>query len=67
MTTITLPPYAVMLHNDEVNSMDGVVHALLLCVPELEPEDAVVIMLAAHEDGVARVIVCPVEVGRAHV
>lgn len=61
VTTIALPPYAVMLHNDEVNSMDGVVHALLECVPELAPEDAVAIMLVAHEDGIARVIVCPLE------
>ena len=58
---LTLPPYAVMLHNDDVNSMDHVVHALLASVPELEPEDAVRIMLDAHNGGVARVITCPLE------
>jgi len=58
---LTLPPYAVMLHNDDVNSMDHVVYALLASVPELEPEDAVTIMLTAHEHGVARVIACPLE------
>lgn len=61
MQPLTLPPYAVMLHNDDVNSMDHVVHALLTSVPELEAEDAVTIMLTAHEHGVARVISCPLE------
>ncbi len=59
--TITLPPYRLMLHNDDVNSMDHVVEALLRCVPELPPEEAVRIMLAAHSDGVALVLVCPLE------
>ncbi|HJN93976.1 MAG TPA: ATP-dependent Clp protease adaptor ClpS [Dehalococcoidia bacterium] len=58
---ITLPPYSVMLHNDDVNSMDHVVHALLASVPELEPEEAVQIMITAHEGGVARVITCTLE------
>ncbi len=59
--TIALPPYRLMLHNDDVNSMDHVVEALLRCVPELPPEEAVRIMLAAHSDGVALVLVCPLE------
>ncbi len=59
--TIVLPPYRLMLHNDDVNSMDHVVEALLRCVPELPPEEAVRIMLAAHSDGVALVLVCPLE------
>lgn len=58
---ITLPPYAVMLHNDDVNTMDHVVHALLASVPELAPEEAVQVMLTAHEEGVALVITCPLE------
>ena len=57
----TLPPYVVVLHNDEVNSMDHVVHALLVSVPELEVERAVEVMLAAHEHGKANVITCPLE------
>ncbi len=57
----TLPPATVVLHNDDVNSMDGVVHALLVSVPELEMERAVEVMLAAHLRGEADVIACPLE------
>lgn len=57
----TLPPYTVVLHNDDVNSMDYVVRALLVSVPELTVERAVEVMLAAHEHGRADVITCPLE------
>lgn len=57
----TLPPYRVILHNDDVNEMGHVVRALLVSVPELSPEEAVAIMLHAHEFGQADVIVCPLE------
>lgn len=57
----TLPPYCVVLHNDDVNEMGHVVRALLVSVPELTPEQAVEIMLHAHEFGQADVIVCPLE------
>ena len=56
-----LPPYAVVLHNDDVNSMDHVVHALLASVPELTTERAVEVMIAAHTHGHAEVIRCPLE------
>jgi ATP-dependent Clp protease adaptor protein ClpS len=58
---LTLPPYRVILHNDDVNSMDHVVLALLKSVPELEPERAVEVMMEAHTHGQAQVIVCPLE------
>ncbi len=58
---VTLPPYAVMLHNDDVNSMNHVVASLVACVPELAPEEAVAVMLEAHNNDVARVLVCPLE------
>jgi ATP-dependent Clp protease adaptor protein ClpS len=58
---LTLPPYAVILHNDDHNSMDHVVQSLLACVPELEAEEAIQVMLTAHEEGKARVIRCPLE------
>ena len=51
----------MVLHNDDVNSMDHVVVSLLDSVPELEPERAVEVMLAAHEHGSADVISCPLE------
>jgi ATP-dependent Clp protease adaptor protein ClpS len=56
-----LPRYRVLLHNDEVNSMDHVVLALLRTVPALSHENAVRIMLEAHNTGCAEVIVCPRE------
>ena len=58
---VTLPPYRLLLHNDDVNSMEHVVWALLACVPELAPQEAVAAMLEAHEHGVAQVLVCPLE------
>ncbi len=57
----TLPPYVVVLHNDDHNSMDLVVYALLVSVPELDVERAVEVMLAAHNHGQADVITCPLE------
>jgi ATP-dependent Clp protease adaptor protein ClpS len=56
-----LPPYRVILHNDDVNSMDHVVRALLRSVPSLSPEEAAEIMLEAHLNGQATVITCPKE------
>ena len=57
----TLPPDVVLLHDDDVNSMDHVVRALLTSVPELDTERATAIMLAAHLQGRAEVIRCPLE------
>ena len=56
-----LPPYSVILHNDDVNSMDFVVAALLKSVELLSQEEAVNIMLEAHNTGRAVVITCPLE------
>lgn len=61
IVTEFLPPYAVILHNDDVNEMTFVARALLKSVPELGQEDAVRIMLEAHNTGTAVVIVCPLE------
>ncbi|MSQ29416.1 MAG: ATP-dependent Clp protease adaptor ClpS [Dehalococcoidia bacterium] len=51
----------IVLHNDDVNSMDDVVHALLASVPELSVGRAVEVMLTAHSHGQADVITCPLE------
>lgn len=51
----------VVLHNDDVNGMDDVVHALLASVPELSVERAVEVMLTAHHHGQADVLTCPLE------
>lgn len=61
-----LPPYAVILHNDDVNSMDHVVESLLMCVPDLSQERAAEIMLEAHNHGQAMVVVCPLERAEAY-
>lgn len=57
----TLPPWRVILHNDHVNAMDHVVHALRRTVPSLTEDEAFEIMLRAHNDGQADVITCPKE------
>lgn len=56
-----LPPYRVVLHNDDVNDMNYVVKALLRSVPALTRERAAEIMLETHNHGQATVIVCPKE------
>jgi ATP-dependent Clp protease adaptor protein ClpS len=59
--TRLLPPWRVILHNDDHNSMDHVVASLLKCVHSLDLERAVEIMLTAHNHGEAEVIACPKE------
>ncbi|MDQ2715388.1 MAG: ATP-dependent Clp protease adaptor ClpS [Chloroflexota bacterium] len=56
-----LPPYKVILFNDEDNSMDYVVAALLHAVNSLSFQEAERIMLTAHLTGSAIVIACPKE------
>ena len=56
-----IPHYAVILHNDEVHSMDYVVEALLNSVPGLTQPEAIDIMLEAHNTGRGVVIICPLE------
>jgi ATP-dependent Clp protease adaptor protein ClpS len=56
-----LPPYAVVLHNDDKNEMVHVVRSLMRSIPALTLQKATKIMLEAHNEGKARVIVCPLE------
>jgi ATP-dependent Clp protease adaptor protein ClpS len=56
-----LPPYRVILFNDDYNEMDYVVFALLHSVSSLTQQEAEQIMLTAHLTGNAIVIVCPKE------
>lgn len=58
---LILPPYAVILHDDDHNEMGFVVRSIVICVPEVSPYHAVEIMLEAHLHGRALVIVCPLE------
>jgi ATP-dependent Clp protease adaptor protein ClpS len=51
-----LPPYRVLLHNDDVNEMDYVVQSIIELV-HLNEHDAELRMLEAHETGVALLLV----------
>jgi ATP-dependent Clp protease adaptor protein ClpS len=51
----------VLLHNDDVNSMEYVVESLLEVVPSLTTPQAVDIMMQAHTAGKAVVIICALE------
>ena len=61
-----LPPYHVILHNDDVNDMLHVVQSLLRSVPSLTPPQAETIMLEAHLHGQAVVITCPLELAELY-
>ncbi len=51
-----LPPYKVLLHNDDVNTFEQVVAAILK-LTGLQAEEAVLRTLQAHETGVALLLV----------
>ena len=55
------PKYKVLLHNDPVNSMEYVTITLRQVVPQLSEQDAISIMLEAHNTGIGLVIVCDLE------
>ena len=55
------PRYKVLLHNDPVNSMDYVVETLREVVPQLSEQDALRVMLEAHNNGIGLVLVCDLE------
>jgi ATP-dependent Clp protease adaptor protein ClpS len=60
-----IPLYKVLLHNDDVNSMDHVVKALIR-VFKFEQEACEMIMMKAHYDGVALCTVEPFEQAELH-
>ena len=55
------PKYKVLLHNDPVNSMEYVATSLREVVPQLSEQDAISIMLEAHNTGIGLVIICDLE------
>ena len=63
--TVHLPLYKVLLHNDDVNSMEHVVHALKN-VFKFENEVCVRIMIEAHQTGVALCALEPIEQAELH-
>ena len=57
----TSPRYKVLLHNDPVNTMEFVVNTLRQVVPQLSEQDAISVMLEAHNTGVGLVVICDLE------
>ena len=55
------PLYKVLLHNDPINTMEYVVVTLQKVVPQLSEQDALAVMLEAHNTGVGVVIICDLE------
>ena len=55
------PKYKVLLHNDPINSMEYVTNTLREVVPQLSEQDAISIMLEAHNNGIGLIIVCDLE------
>jgi ATP-dependent Clp protease adaptor protein ClpS len=60
--TRLLPPYKVILFDDDYNEMNYVVFALTHAVTRLSQQEAEDIMLTAHLNGNAIVVVCPKEI-----
>ena len=56
-----LPPYKVVLFDDDYHEMDYVVSVLMHTISKLTPVEAEHIMLTAHLTGSAVVAVCPRE------
>jgi ATP-dependent Clp protease adaptor protein ClpS len=52
------PPYRVLLHNDDHNSMEHVVRSITKAVPQIGRDEAARIMMEAHNHGQATVIIC---------
>jgi ATP-dependent Clp protease adaptor protein ClpS len=52
------PNYRVLLHNDDHNSMEHVVHTLITTIPNMSETSAIEVMMEAHQNEMALVIVC---------
>jgi ATP-dependent Clp protease adaptor protein ClpS len=61
-----LPPWSVILHNDDHNEMLHVVRSLIKSVPNLGATRATQIMLEAHNHGKAVVTTCPLELAELY-
>jgi ATP-dependent Clp protease adaptor protein ClpS len=57
----SLNPVALVLHNDDINSMDHVVQTLVSNIPEITVEEALEKMLKAHNFGTVILVKCPLE------
>ncbi|MGH2351805.1 MAG: ATP-dependent Clp protease adaptor ClpS [Chloroflexota bacterium] len=61
-----LPPYKVILHNDDHTPIPHVVKALRKSVPGMSLGRATAIMWEAHTSGRAIVITCPLELAELY-
>ncbi|MEW6638584.1 MAG: ATP-dependent Clp protease adapter ClpS [Actinomycetota bacterium] len=61
-----LPPYKVILHNDDYTPMERVVEILRKVIPRMSTPRAVAIMLEAHTKGKAVVIKCHKELAELY-
>jgi ATP-dependent Clp protease adaptor protein ClpS len=61
-----LPPYRLLLHNDDVNTMDDVVRAIVK-ITTISTPDAIRKMLDAHRDGVSILLTTHKERGELYV
>jgi ATP-dependent Clp protease adaptor protein ClpS len=61
-----LPPWSVILHNDDHNDMVHVVVSLVKSVPNLGRRRATEIMFEAHNHGQALVTTCPLELAELY-
>ncbi len=64
--TEILPPWLVILHDDDHNEMMYVVQCLQKTVPHLSHNRAIEIMLEAHNQGQAVVTSCPLELAELY-
>jgi ATP-dependent Clp protease adaptor protein ClpS len=62
---ITMPRYKVLLHNDDVNSMEHVVKSIHK-VFRFDEQECVRIMIEAHNNGLALCTVEPLEQAEFH-
>jgi len=51
-----LPPYKLLLHNDDVNTFDHIIRSIIRLTP-IQEEEAIVKTIEAHETGVALLLV----------
>jgi len=63
---VILPPWNVILHNDDHNDMVYVVQSLMKTVPGLGARRATEIMFEAHNHGKAKVTTCPLELAELY-
>ncbi len=61
-----LPPYKLLLHNDDVNTFDHIIHSVIRLTP-IPQVEAIVKAIEAHETGVALLLVTHRERGELYV